>query len=192
MSILDDLAECCRLAYTQRLVGGTGGNMSVRIGDDVYITATGSRLGDIYPETLVKVSLDGTRVENGKPSKELGLHLGIYRRRSDVTAIAHLHPVSSIAVSILADLKDDPVMPVYTHGYAAKIEPLGLVPLLLPGSEELARSVGEAAVSSHVILMKNHGIIAMGKTTRTALSLVEETEQNAALHICLMGKGAIV
>jgi L-fuculose-phosphate aldolase len=192
MSILEDLAECCRVVYTQRLVGGTGGNMSIRVGDDVYITATGSRLGDIYPETLVKVSIDGNRVENGKPSKELSLHLGIYRRRSDVTAIAHLHPVSSIAVSIIANPKDDPIMPVYTPGYATKITPLALVPLLPPGSEELACAVVEAAISSNVILMKNHGIIAVGKDIKTALSLIEEAEQNAALHIYLKGKGAIV
>jgi L-fuculose-phosphate aldolase len=166
--------------------------MSIRIGDDVYITATGSRLGDIYPENLVKVSIDGTRVENGRPSKELSLHLGIYCRRSDVTAIAHLHPVSSIAVSIIANPKDDPVMPVYTPGYAAKIMPLALVPLLPPGSEELSCAVVEAAISSNVILMKNHGIIAVGKDIKKALSLIEEAEQNAALHIYLKGKGAIV
>jgi L-fuculose-phosphate aldolase len=191
MAVLNDLAECCRVAYTQKLVGGTGGNMSVRIGEDVYITATGCRLGDVYPETLVKVSLDGSRKENGIPSKELNLHLGIYRSRKDVAAIAHLHPVNSIAVSIVADEKDDPVMPVYTPGYAVKIAPLALVPLLQPGSDELAQAVTQAASIANVILMKNHGIIAVGQNIKTAFSLIEEAEQNALLHICLKGKGAI-
>jgi L-fuculose-phosphate aldolase len=190
-SLLDDLAGCCRISYLQGLVRGTGGNMSVRIDDDVYITATGCRLGDVYPGTLVKVSLDGSKVMNGKPSKELNLHLGVYRSRKDVLAIAHLHPVNSIAASIL-NREGVEIMPAYTPAYAAKIASIGMVPLLKPGSEELARAVSDAAASYNVILMKNHGIISVAKDIKAALSLVEEAEQNAALHIILRGKGGIL
>jgi L-fuculose-phosphate aldolase len=165
--------------------------MSVRIGDDIYITATNCRLGDVYSETLVKVSLDSSQATNGKPSKELNLHLGLYRRRKDVLAIAHLHPVNSIAVSILNE-EGMEIMPAYTPGYAAKVAPIGMVPLLKPGSEELARAVSDTGTSYNVILMKNHGIISVAKDIKAALSLVEEAEQNAALHIILRGKGGIV
>jgi L-fuculose-phosphate aldolase len=190
MPALEDLAETCRIAYAQKLVGGTGGNMSVRIGDDVYITATGCRLGDVCPETLVRVSLDGSGRENGTPSKELNLHLGIYRTRKDVAAVAHLHPVNSIIVSVLADGSRGLPMPSYTPGFAAKIPSCGLVPLLPPGSEELARAVTEACLAADVVLMKNHGIIAVGRDIKSAFSLVEEAEQNAIIHLYLKGTGA--
>ena len=188
--ILAELAECCRLAYAQGLVGGTGGNMSVRIGEEVYITATGCRLGDVLPETLSRVSMDGTLLEGAQPSKELILHAGIYRVRPDVKAVVHLHPVNSIVVSILASGKGEP-MPAYTPGYRMKIPFCGMSQFFIPGSAELANALAEAALKADVILMKNHGITAMAHSPKAALSLVEEAEQNALLHVMLKGQGAL-
>jgi len=188
--ILAELAGCCRTAYTQKLVGGTGGNMSVRIEDEVFITATGCRLGDVLPETFSRVMMDGTLKEGPPPSKELSLHLGIYRARPDVKAIVHLHPVNSIVVSVLAPADGEP-MPAYSHGYRVKIPSCVLVPNLEPGSPALASALAEAALKANVIIMKNHGITTMAKDIKTAFSLTEEAEQNAQLHIMLKGQGAL-
>jgi len=188
--VLAELAECCRVAYTQKLVGGTGGNMSVRIGDEVYITATGCRLGDVQPETLSRVTMDGELKEGAAPSKELGLHLGIYKVRPDVNAIAHLHPVNSIVISILSSGNGEP-MPAYSIGYRMKIPSCGIVPNLQPGSHELADALAQASLKANVILMKNHGITAAANDIKAALSLVEEAEQNAQLHVTLKGQGAL-
>ena len=188
--ILAELAECCRIAYTQRLVGGTGGNMSVCIGDEIHITSTGCRLGDALPETFSRVKMDGTLIWGEPPSKELCLHLGIYRIRSDVKAVVHLHPVNSIMVSILASGIGEP-MPAYTPGYRMKIPSCGLAPYFDPGSAELANALAEAALKADVILMKNHGITAMAHSPKAALSLVEEAEQNALLHVMMNGRGAL-
>ena len=185
------LAECCRLAYQQKLVGGTGGNMSVRIGDEVYITATGCRLGDVEPDTFSRLRLDG-RLDAGTPppSKELGLHLAVYRARPDVNAIAHLHPLNSIVVSILAPESGQP-MPAYSTGYKVKIPSCGIVPNLKPGSPELADALSQAILKADVVLIKNHGIVAAAGDIKAAFSLVEEAELNAALHVILKGQGAL-
>ena len=188
--ILTTLAECCRLAYVQRLVGGTGGNMSVRIGNEVYITASGCRLGDVSPETLSRVTIDGELKEGAPPSKELYLHLGIYKVRPDINAVVHLHPFNSIVVSIMAPENGEP-MPVYTDGYKIKIPVCGIVPHIKPGSLELANALSEAALKADVILMKNHGITAIAKDIKAAFSLAEEAEQNAQLHVLLKGHGAL-
>ena len=187
---LAELAECCRIAYAQRLVGGTGGNMSVRVGNEVYITATECRLDDVLPETLSRVMMDGTLKEGAPPSRELGLHLGIYRVRPDVNAIVHLHPVNSIVVSVLAPLTGEP-MPAYSPGYKVKIPSCGIVPYFDYGTSELAAALAEAAMKTNVVLMKNHGITTMAKDIKAALSLVEEAEQNAQLHVMLKGQGAL-
>lgn len=189
------LAECCRAAYLQKLVGGTGGNMSVRVGDEIYITATGCRLGDVSPETLSVVLMDGTLKEGEPPSKEILLHLGIYRARPDVFAVVHLHPVNSIAASILAPDPDaaggSEPMPAYSSGYRVKIPSCALVANFEPGSPELAAALVQASLRSNVILMRNHGITTMAKDIKAALSLAEEAEQNAWLHVILKGQGAL-
>ena len=190
-AVLDELAECCRLSYERQLVGGTGGNMSVRVGDEVFITATGRRLGDVTPGALSRVMLDGSLARgSAPPSKELDLHIAVYRARPDVRAIVHLHPVNSIVVSILAPGDGQP-MPAYSAGYRVKIPSCAVVPNLKPGSPELAIAIAEAALKADVILMKNHGITAVAKEIKSALSLVEEAEQNAHLHVILKGQGAL-
>ena len=188
---LAGLAECCRLAYERGLVGGTGGNLSVRAGNEVYITATGCRLGDVSPRTLCAVTLDGKLKEGApQPSKELNLHLSIYRARPDVNAVVHLHPVNSIVVSILASGDGQP-MPAYSPGYQMKIPVCEIVENLKPGSPELADALARAALKADVVLIKNHGIITMAKDIKAAFSLVEEAEQNAQLHVILRGQGAL-
>jgi len=190
-ALLGELADCCRLAYTQKLVGGTGGNLSVRVGDEIYITATGCRLGDVVPAGLVCVGMDGAIRGEGTPSKELGLHLAVYKARPDAAAIVHLHPANSVLVSILAEEGDAPPMPGYTAGYLAKIGRAGLVPNLEPGSPALARALGEASKTAKVVLMRNHGITVAGASPKAALSLAEEAEENARLHLTLQGRGAM-
>ncbi len=48
----DELAETCQKAFRRGLVGGAGGNISVRVPGKsmALITATGISLGDIGPE----------------------------------------------------------------------------------------------------------------------------------------------
>ena len=72
-----ELSEFSRRSFQRRLVGGTGGNLSVRIPDTdtVLITPTAISLGDVKPEENILVRLDGEVVESPmglKASKEAG------------------------------------------------------------------------------------------------------------------------
>jgi len=82
----EELSRYSRIAFERGLVGGTGGNLSLRIPDTdtVLITPTGISLGEIEPAMNVLVDLEGNIVESPlgyKGSKETGFHLSAYKLR---------------------------------------------------------------------------------------------------------------
>ena len=93
------VAAASRRLAEQGLVVGTSGNLSARRDDRVAITPTGARLGDLRPEEVTVVDLDG-RVAWGElaPTSELDLHLGVYRRYQ-AGAVVHTH--SPLATALL-------------------------------------------------------------------------------------------
>lgn len=165
--------------------GGTG-NLSLRQGDRVWITPTGSQLGRLTPDRLAEIDLEGRSAGAAKPSKEFPFHLAIYRARPDVAAIVHLHAPHTVALSCLAELEGEPLPPL-TPYYLMRVAPLGVVPYFRPGSDELAGAVGEAIGTHDNLLLRNHGSICTGATLAEAVDRALELEETARLFFLLQG-----
>jgi L-fuculose-phosphate aldolase len=87
----DEIVATCHRLARDGLVLGTAGNVSVRHGDLVALTATGVVLAEATPADVTVVDLAGAVVEGGlRPTSEAGLHLGIHRRLGD-GAVVHTH-----------------------------------------------------------------------------------------------------
>ncbi len=72
---IQDLLKFSRLLYDRHLVHAAGGNTSIRVGDEIWITRTGAVLGSVSESDLTKISLDGEVIAGDKPSKEWPMHL---------------------------------------------------------------------------------------------------------------------
>ena len=79
---IDELIEASRELYNRKLIHASGGNTSVRDGDVVRITQTGEELGKLTPEKIVTLDLEGKILEGSGPSKEMDMHLAMYRARA--------------------------------------------------------------------------------------------------------------
>ena len=89
-----NIAEIISIAneiYDKGLVSGKAGNISARFGDVVAITPTLKSLSNLHEEDIVLVDMEGNVLTHGKPSSEVNMHLGIYKKRPDITAIVHTH-----------------------------------------------------------------------------------------------------
>src|SRR5512144_2269284 len=98
------------------LVVWTGGNVSARDPGTglVAIKPSGIRYGELTPQSMVVVDLDGRIVEGDlKPSSDTASHLYIYRHRSDVNGVVHTH--SRYATAFAAVGRS---IPVYLTGHA--------------------------------------------------------------------------
>ena len=85
------LIEVCNNIYDRQLVSGKSGNVSIRLGDYIAITPTLKPINGLNEKEIVLVDMDGNSLTNGDPSSEVGMHLGIYKKRDDINAIIHTH-----------------------------------------------------------------------------------------------------
>src|SRR5690606_26518852 len=120
------IIDAARSLFTRSLTHGSTGNISVRVDDRIIVTPTGSSLGTVTADDLSVISLDGAHLTGAKPSKEAFLHAAMLRARPTAAAVIHTHSTYSAAVSCLADVDPENVLPPLTAYFAMRI---GRLPL---------------------------------------------------------------
>jgi ribulose-5-phosphate 4-epimerase/fuculose-1-phosphate aldolase len=173
--------------FERGLTFGRTGNISVRLGDEVLVTPTGSSLGRLDPDALSSIDLDGTHTDGPKPSKEAFLHAAVYRARPDAGAVVHLHSTYSVAVSCLADVDPDDVLPPLTAYYVMRVGRLPLLPYHAPGDDSLESLAEKVAGENRAFLLANHGPVVASTDLASAADAVEELEETARLYLLLHG-----
>ena len=184
-----ELVGVLRSLFSRGYSSGTAGNVSVRLGDLIYATPTGSSFETVVAEEIAVCTLEGNVRGGPKPTKELPFHLAAYRARPDASAVVHLHSTYATAVACLRDLDMENAIPPLTAYFAMRVPALPVVPYLPPGDGGLADEVERLARNSPAMLMRNHGSIAIGKTLAQATALAEEIEETARLHLLLGDRG---
>jgi len=161
----DDVASYMRLMCEKGLTTSSGGNISVRGGNDqIYITPSGPGKESLRRSDILTIKLDGSVSGDGDlPSIESPMHLMIYEYRTDVNAVIHAHPLFTTAF-LCTEREIDFALTTESKmlgDSAVEVE------FDLAGSMELASSVSTAARSSSLILMRNHGVVALGRSLRS-------------------------
>ena len=160
--------------FLRGLVGSHAGNMSVRIGDMIYITRTGSMLGRITARDIIAVHLEKDDANVARASSELVVHRAVYRNTSALSII-HAHPPYATLLSMVKDT----IVPVDSEGSHIFME----VPVVSPketiGSEEGARLVSQRLKDVAIVVMRGHGSFARGETLEKAYMFTSSLESSA-------------
>lgn len=166
--------KVCRRAYERQLTFGTSGNASVRLGEEILVTPSGYCLGDLTRADLVKVDLSGEKLAGRRqPTRELAMHLELYRARPDIHAILHTHPPHTMAFALLGK-----AIPPLTPELKLRVGSVAIVKYRPPGSKELASEVATKLRGSAAVLEK-HGLVTVGQTPLDALHVAEAVEEAA-------------
>lgn len=192
---MDTLEEKLELAcwiaksYFDRGMGsGTSGNMSFLHDGHVYITASGTCFGRLRPEDFSCVDLQGSLVSGKKPSKEWPLHLAVYQHDNTCGAVIHIHSTYSVLWSCLEHDNEDDCIPDYTPYLRMKLGSVSLVDYAAPGSPELMCAFRRKLDVSDGWLLRNHGLVAPGKTLMDAFAASEELEESCRIAWELRGQ----
>ena len=174
------MCEVSRYLYEKGLVPGKSGNISIRYEKDeferVAVTPSGLSLKSLYENDILIVDVDGKLIYTSekKPTSELMMHLKIYKKRNDVGAVVHTHsPIATgFAFSGIKIEKMEGFGPINDHS-------IPLIDYYSPGSDELAEAVSIGLEKSDVVVLKGHGIVAIGKNLDEASLLAEFIEDSA-------------
>ncbi|WP_454319774.1 class II aldolase/adducin family protein [Streptomyces phaeoluteigriseus] len=183
------VADACRRLAAEGLLIGTAGNVSVRVDDRVAVTATGAVLARITPDEVTVVDLDGTVVAGTlRPTSELELHLGVYRRYG-TAAVVHTHAPMATAVSCVLD-----ELPCIHYQLLALGGTVRVAPYATFGTPELAASVLDALDGRGAALMANHGAVTHAPTLDQAVehALLLEWACGVYRHAAAMGRPRVL
>lgn len=173
-----ELVDCVAALYAMGLTTSVSGNHSFRSGSNwMWITPSGVPRHRIREADLVKANLRTGKVQGKmKPSIELEMHRAIYNVASDVNAVIHTHSPFTIGVSISAEFKH-----VIEEAQIVVGTPV-VIANKPSGSKDLAESVAhEFAQGARVVIVKNHGVVAVGKDLHHARAIIESLEEWAKI-----------
>jgi L-fuculose-phosphate aldolase len=186
------LAHIAALIYAHGLSDATGGNLSMRESGRVFMTPRYLAERDhwrVTPSEIVEMTPDGTPVANADAvSREVRLHLEIYRAYPPVGAIVHAHPPHALVFAAAQK-------PIPCVGEAFDYYGIAEIPVCSPapaGTPQLSASVLAAfgshpsSSSAYAAVIPNHGVVIAAPDLDIAYSILDGAESMA--RVALMRK----
>ena len=134
-----DIIEICKRVHANGWVASNDGNISIKIAPNaVLCTPTGMSKGYLTPDQLVKVDMEGNKIEGElEASSEVKIHLDVYKNKKGINSAVHAHPPYSTAYAVAGIPLDQCVIPEI-------IVSLGSIPLTeygTPSTHEIPESI---------------------------------------------------
>lgn len=180
-----------RQLFTRQATPGTTGNVSLYVEGKMLISPGGSCFGTLTEEDLCTMTLEGTILDEKKPSKEWPIHAMLHRTRGTDGVVIHTHGPYAAAWSCLPCKNTRDAIPAYTPYLRMKAGAVRYVPYEKPGSQALFDAFREALDEPFsVYLLAHHGAFVTAPTAMETFHLIEETEASARTALLLRGTEA--
>ena len=180
-----EITRLARSLFERGYSVGSAGNISAAIADGYLVTPTNSSLGNLDPDDISKIDLNGKHVGGLPPSKELPLHLAFYGTRPQCKAVVHLHSTYATALSCLPIAHADDCLEPITPYLIIRVGRLKYLPYTMPGSPETGELIRELKGRHAAVLLGNHGPVVSGPDITSAVYAAEELEESAKLQMLL-------
>lgn len=164
-----DLVLACRILAGEGQADNIYGHVSARFpgSETLWMKGSGVGLDEVREKHLVRLALDGSRVD-GWPRlhEEFPIHTEVMRMRSEVVAVVHTHPKFGLAFAARGlDLR-----PVSHEG--SYFWPPG-VPIFseftdLVRTPAQGKAVARALGKSRALFLRDHGVVVVGSTIAEA------------------------
>src|SRR5580704_5319684 len=171
--------EIGKLLWDKGLVTGFNGNISARLdADTILITATGTCLGYLKLTDIVTLNLkSGDVVGEGKASSERFMHTEVYKNFPDIKAVVHTHPTYTNGFFLSNEILEPKTFEAKFYLGTVKS-----VPQSTPSVTAMEPVIKELK-ATNIVVLRNHGVVAMGKDLFYAFVLIQELEEQVKMEL---------
>lgn len=179
----EQMCDICHKMWQLGWVAANDGNLSVKLDDGNFLaTPTGISKSFITPDKIVKINSDGEVIEASegyRPSSEIKMHLRCYEVRDDVGSVLHAHPPTATGYAVANKALDGYTMieSIITIG-SVPVAPYGT-----PSTYEVSDVITPYLEEHDVMLLRNHGALAVGADLITAYYRMETLEHFAKISL---------
>ena len=183
IEIKEQICDVCHKMWQLGWVAANDGNVTAMLDDGTLLaTPTGMSKSFITPDKLIRIDRAGNILEapNGlRPSSETKMHLRCYDKRSDVRSVIHAHPPGATGFAVAHKAMD-------MYNMIEDVAAIGSVPLTpygTPSTYEVPDAIEPYLEEHDVMLLENHGALAVGSDVITAFYRMESLELWAKITI---------
>ncbi len=189
---VEKFVSVCHKLAQNLFVTSSGGNLAWKLEDNLLlITPTKLYKGDVCPEDLVFIDLQGNVIEGQRrPTGETPMYLKFFNLRKDIVSVVHCHAphVGALAISKGKNWLMRPIYPETT----IEVGPVPLVPYAEPITEKLAENFVPFLQKYNSFLMESHGLVTMSRADVTeTVMLVDLLEMSAKSILLALQVGEI-
>lgn len=181
--IKGQICDICHKMWQLGWVAANDGNVSAKLGDGTFLaTPTGMSKSLITEDLLLRVDGQGNILEGAqglRPSSEIKMHLRCYEKRTDVGGVIHAHPPGATGFAVAHRSMD-------MYNLIEDVAVIGSVPLTpygTPSTSEVPDAIEPYLARHDVMLLENHGALAVGGDVLTAFYRMESLELWAKITI---------
>lgn len=174
---VEDVLFVAKRMDQKNLVNSFAGNISAKVDGKIYITPTGQNKGMLTPEKIAVVDENGNRIWGMKETSEIIMHRMAYdiceENGWDVGGVVHSHSKVLTAFSMAMKDVETKALPEMMGNF----HKIPCVPYGAPGTKYiLTMAEPYLADGYRIVLLGNHGSLAVGKTVEDAMNVVEACE----------------
>ena len=184
-----DLAACYRLVDHYGMCDMHLNHISARAPgkeEHFLINPFGMMYEEITASSLIRVDLDGRIIANSNPQYTINLpgyviHSAIHRARPAIGCVVHTHTPAGMAVSALKCGLLPMTQTAMRFGKVAYHDYEGVV-VDVDEQQRLVANLGDC----EVMIMRNHGLLAVGETIATAFASIVRLERACQAQLLAM------
>ncbi|OGX06932.1 MAG: hypothetical protein A2Z88_03950 [Omnitrophica WOR_2 bacterium GWA2_47_8] len=167
-----DIVAIGRVLWEKDLASGFNGNISARVdAERIVLTGHGTCLGLLQEKDILLMNISGELLEDGRVSTEKLLHTEIYKNFPDAKAVIHTHTTYTNAYFLENDLLSPRVFE--SKFYLGDVK---AVPQNTPAVTDATPVIGQLK-TNNITVLKNHGVVAMGKNLFDCFVLIQCLEE---------------
>ncbi|WP_337270008.1 class II aldolase/adducin family protein [Oryzifoliimicrobium ureilyticus] len=183
VAIRREIADTCRFLADHGFFAGTGGNIGVRLDDDLMaVTPSATDYYSIGAADVPIIDIATQKVVEGDktPTVEKPLHACMIKAFPSRRASIHTHqPVASAVALLHEGLSWEPSVDRASYG-----SNIALIPYRPSGTGMLARAFAKAMrPDTYAYIMASHGVICSAESLKAATAMLRQIERTAQLHL---------